>query len=400
MSNLDRTIITILGGGSVWTPYLIQLLDQEEWCINCEFRLYGQNFKTLRDTKDFILCSATHIKHFKIMTEFKDAVSNSSIIVNQVRIGGQGARYKDETVSMKYNCVADESLGLGGLRSVKRSLPFINSAAKAIQKSAPDAWILNLTNPTDLISRIWIENGCRKVLSLCEHAQLHLKRLCRYLNNSISCNEFGFIGMIHMGWAIPPEETELKSILCEDPELNAYINRFGAIPTKWRRVYDYPEILADEQKRAKESRAKVLLNLTDLLRETIRNRDKRKYNELIRRRNPVWYSEIVIPAIKALMGVQPNKMIIGLPSGHRIAGLNPNVQVETWTNLDENGPNPLSPPDNMACIQDVVELGDTRDLLIRYLKDQRDNNLDNYLRSDAFFRPLLRNKDYKKLIFS
>ena len=72
----------------------------------------------------------------------------------QLRVGGQTARLSDETVPLACGCIGQETTGAGGLGKALRTVPVVlQIAERARELAAPDAWIVDFTNPVGIVVR-------------------------------------------------------------------------------------------------------------------------------------------------------------------------------------------------------------------------------------------------------
>jgi 6-phospho-beta-glucosidase len=317
-------------------------------------------------------------------TNLEEAVSGAQLIINQVRIGGWAARSADEKVPVELGLVGDESLGLGGLRAALRIKSFIAQASRAILDFAPNAWILNLSNPSDLVTRLWTYYGCDKVLSLCSDAQQQMKRLATLAGAIEHASEFGFAGFSHIGWLTHLEDVDLNAIVGKRPLLKPWIDEWNAIPTLWRIHWSEPNALVLSQRRQPGQRSAELKSLVDELRERIRIGDVEMYRSLLTRREPVWYSEVVVPAIRGLLGGIASRLVVGLPNKGYLLESDPDVYVEGWAIVDRTGAHPEPPNDNAACWNDLRRLGEVRSLAFAAVISPNRRTVEAYAKRDAF----------------
>src|SRR5262249_53161276 len=136
-----------------------------------QIRIQGPTESHLHEVAAFTRALVGDRLDLKATVDLKEAISGAAIILNQARIGGWPARLTDEVLPVRFGAIGDESLGIGGLRAAMRTWPFVVQVSSMILKYAPNAWLLNLTNPSDLVSRAWRQAGCHQVLSLCDHPQ-------------------------------------------------------------------------------------------------------------------------------------------------------------------------------------------------------------------------------------
>ena len=126
--------LAIIGGGSVWTPRLIEELGRNLNGYNLEVRLHGPNHTNLETVVRFSSRFNGKGLLLRITPTLDETLDGVSIVLNQVRIGGWDERKIDETFPLQYGAVGDESLGLGGLRSAIRTMPHAKQLAESVLK--------------------------------------------------------------------------------------------------------------------------------------------------------------------------------------------------------------------------------------------------------------------------
>jgi len=153
----DNLIITIAGGGSTYTPGIVSaLLSNSSKFPITELRLYDINPKRNEDMKLIIhqlLMDKDRQDMKLVVTENpEEAFTNVDFVFSQIRVGGLAMREQDEKIPLKYDLVGQETCGLGGFAYGLRSIGGILEIVGYVQQYAPDAWILNYTNPESIIS--------------------------------------------------------------------------------------------------------------------------------------------------------------------------------------------------------------------------------------------------------
>lgn len=197
--------ITIAGAGSGYTPgiLLTALKHEREFPID-EIRLYDIDEQRNTDMGvivDYLLKKED--KHVKLIvtTEPKEAFDGVDFVFSQIRAGGMEMRELDEKIPLKYGLVGQETCGLGGFSYGMRSMKGFLSLVEYIQMYAPDAWILNYTNPESIVSEavrrkfpnIKIINACDMTIGIEEM----LEQTFGYdRKNFISV----YYGLNHFGW--------------------------------------------------------------------------------------------------------------------------------------------------------------------------------------------------------
>ncbi len=376
--------VAVLGGGSVWTPYLIRQLAELEITGDLQVRLQGPNESHLNDVADFSRRLIGESLEVRTSVRIEDAVRGARIVLNQARVGGLAARLDDEVIPIRVGAIGDESLGLGGLRAAMRTFPFVAMAAKAVLDHAPDAYVLNLSNPSDLVSRAWRAAGCRRVISLCDYPQNSMREIAGIVNRPEGATRFGFVGVTHVGWMIPPRDAQIRDYLNRVSDLAPWLREWEAIPTTWRVHLSNPSALLDRQRQHPGQRARQLQELAEELRRLVRAQDVEGYRLRLIERLPLWYSEMAAPAIRGLLGGKPARLVVGMPCEGLLQGMKPDSQLESWAVLDKDGvhrePIEVSP----RCRDDVIRFGQSRDLAFAAMMNASLELLDRYARSDGF----------------
>src|SRR5207247_11417696 len=82
------------------------------------------------------------------------ALDGASFVLIQLRVGGQEARLRDETIPLACGCIGQETTGAGGLGKALRTLPVVlDIAGRVREQAADDAWIVDFTNPVGIVVR-------------------------------------------------------------------------------------------------------------------------------------------------------------------------------------------------------------------------------------------------------
>ncbi|AYW47280.1 maltose-6'-phosphate glucosidase [Tetragenococcus osmophilus] len=149
-------VITIAGGGSGHTPGIVLTLlkNQEDFPIQ-EIRLYDIDEERNHDMEiiiDFLL--KKHGFDIPLLATLKpeEAFTGVDFVFSQIRVGGIEMRELDEKIPLNHGIVGQETCGLGGFSYGMRSMKGFLGLISDIQEYAPDAWILNYTNPETIIA--------------------------------------------------------------------------------------------------------------------------------------------------------------------------------------------------------------------------------------------------------
>src|SRR5205085_9388176 len=96
------------------------------------------------------------------------AVEGASFVLSSIRVGGIAARARDERLIIDHGLVGQETTGPGGLAMALRTVPVALAHAQIIERLAPEAWLINFTNPAGLITQALMTHTNVRVIGICD----------------------------------------------------------------------------------------------------------------------------------------------------------------------------------------------------------------------------------------
>lgn len=152
---MNKQVVTIAGSGSGYTPGIVlTILNHSDFSIK-ELRLYDTDVEKNKDMEiiiKYILEQGNYDIIFKRTENPKEAFKGVDFVFSQIRVGKIEMREKDEKIPLKYGLVGQETCGLGGFSYGMRSMKGFLELVGFIQEYAPEAWILNYTNPETIVA--------------------------------------------------------------------------------------------------------------------------------------------------------------------------------------------------------------------------------------------------------
>src|SRR5690348_9948954 len=146
------------------------------------------------------------------------AVEGADFVLIQIRVGGQEARLRDETVPLACGCIGQETTGAGGFAKAMRTVPVVLEIADRVRElAAPGAWIVDFTNPVGIVTRALLDGGHRAV-GLCNVAIGFQRRFADWLGVEPSRVVVDQVGLNHLTWVrhvLLDGEDALPTLLAE-----------------------------------------------------------------------------------------------------------------------------------------------------------------------------------------
>jgi 6-phospho-beta-glucosidase len=132
--------------------------------------------------------------------ELDRAVDGADFVLIQIRVGGQAARFRDETVPLTCGCIGQETTGAGGFAKAMRTVPVVLEIADRVNAlAAPGAWIVDFTNPVGIVTRALLDAGHRAV-GLCNVAIGFQRTFARWLEVDPARVVVDQVGLNHLRW--------------------------------------------------------------------------------------------------------------------------------------------------------------------------------------------------------
>ena len=359
MSRTEIAKITVVGGGSSYTPELIDGFIQHEKDLQVgEIALYDIDEERLNIVGGMAQRQVQYAEMDTKVTLTLDrprAVEGAKFVLSSMRVGHMAARILDEKIPMKYGVIGQETTGPGGTLKAWRTIPVSLDIAKDMEKYAPDAWYINFTNPSGIMTEALLKHTNLNVVGLCNNPINTIAAMAEAFHVEPKDVFLEWMGMNHVNWVrkvyikgedVTPilfdrleEMMQIEEMPKFDPEL---IRTLGVMPTYYLQYYYYHPDRVREQKEAGQTRGEVVLEVEkNLLKMYADPKILVKPPELMLR-GGARYSEAAVNLILSLMLDRRDVQIVVARNGSSIADLPEDVSVEVPCVVGAHGVTPLS----------------------------------------------------------
>ena len=306
----DPIRLAVLGGSGVATPELVDVLARSNERPAMHLALIGRDEGKLaivgKMAQRLAEKSAPPIT-VSVHTDVRQGLEGARYILNQVRVGGYAGRIVDETFPHQFGIPGEETIGPGGMNMALRTIPVVVELSRIAEKAAPDALMINLTNPSSIVQYAIQKTTHVKVVSICDLPMMAEKMLADLLKipeSELACrytgmNHFGWITGVHLrGQDMMPQVLDRMAEVQGSPVEMDIIRALGVIPTGYfKYIYHANRLLTDQQSR--RSRAKDLLDLEAEILAAYQSNDKAEKPASLVKRNAVWYEHMIVPLLMA-----------------------------------------------------------------------------------------------------
>ncbi|MEV8541766.1 6-phospho-beta-glucosidase [Streptomyces sp. NPDC051572] len=246
--------LTILGGGGFRVPlvYGALLTDRGEGRVT-EVVLHDLDDSRLYAVARVLAEQAATVPDAPTVTattDLDEALRGADFIFSAIRVGGLEGRANDERVALAQGVLGQETVGAGGIAYGLRTVPVAVDIARRVARLAPDAWVINFTNPAGLVTEAMSRHLGDRVIGICDSPVGLGRRIATVLGANPREAFIDYVGLNHLGWVRGLRvagRDELPRLLA-DPDLlgsfeegklfgTDWLQSLGAIPNEYLHYY-------------------------------------------------------------------------------------------------------------------------------------------------------------------
>ncbi len=309
------------------------------------------------------------------MTSLPKALQGADLVFSAIRVGGARGRVQDERRALGLGVLGQETVGAGGLAYGLRSIPVALEAARLQREIAPDAWLINFTNPAGMVTQAISEVLGRRAIGICDSPIGLIRRVCRTLGVRESATAADYLGINHLGWlrSLDSGGRDLLPELLAGDQVETFeegklfgagvLRALGAIPNEYLHFYysareltaglltgtTRGEVLESQQSafyrsaKGEPAHAAEFWEASRHQREETYLAEARADDEQrdVQDLTGGGYQEVALDLIGALTGGPAVELIVNAANGSSVPQLPTDTVVETRCRIDATGATPL-----------------------------------------------------------
>ncbi|HZQ16908.1 MAG TPA: hypothetical protein VFA82_09065 [Gaiellaceae bacterium] len=323
--------IAVVGAGSTYTPELVSGLSSLDVTELALMDVDAERLEVVGGLARRMLERAGYRGRLELTRTLDDALAGADFVLLQIRVGGQAARLRDETIPLPCGCIGQETTGAGGFAKAMRTVPVVLEIAERARRLAADgAWIVDFTNPVGIVTRALLDAGHRAV-GLCNVAigfQRHLARLlgvepARVIVDQVGLNHLTWVRAVHVDGrdALPELLAGHLEELAEDVGVAPWVlEHLRALPSYYLHYfYDHDRVLAEQ--RDGVPRAAEVAEIERGLLELYRDPSLDAKPALLERRGGAFYSEAALGLVRSLVAGDDAVHEVDVRNAGTLAGL-------------------------------------------------------------------------------
>ncbi|MFF0744265.1 6-phospho-beta-glucosidase [Streptomyces sp. NPDC004111] len=257
--------LTILGGGGFRVPlvYGALLRDRAEGRVT-HVTLHDLDPARLAAIARVLSDQAARARAFgapdvppapevTVTTDLDEALRGADFVFSAIRVGGLAGRAADERVALDEGVLGQETVGAGGVAYGLRTVPVAVDIARRVARLAPDAWVINFTNPAGLVTEAMSRHLGDRVIGICDSPVGLARRVARTLgvpDPTTSGVRIDYVGLNHLGWLrglYVDDRDVLPELFADEGRLTSFeegklfgadwLRSLGSVPNEYLHYY-------------------------------------------------------------------------------------------------------------------------------------------------------------------
>lgn len=372
----------MLGGGGFRTPlvYGALLRDRHERRVD-EVWLHDVDESRLAAIAQVLVEMAAgddDAPTVRATTDLDTALEGADFVFSAIRVGGLEGRTADERVALDLGLLGQETTGPGGLSYGLRTVPVALHVARRVAALAPDAWVINFTNPAGMITEAMQSVLGDRVVGICDSPIGLGRRAAATLGIDPAETVVDYVGLNHLGWLRGVSHhgrDVLPDLLADDALLGSmeegqlfgldWLRTLGVVPNEYLYYYYFTRDAVRSITGSGQTRGEYLLSQqrafyaglagngsgTGVLAEWDRVRMERNATYMKEARDADeerdeadvqggGYEGVALAIMAAISRGEPAELILNVRNRGTVAGLPDDAVVEVPCTVDADGPHP------------------------------------------------------------
>ena len=393
--------IGVIGGGSIFTPELVDLLTRYSYKMGTiNIKLMDIDKKRLDIVGSFckrIVKKLNSFMKIEYVDTYEAAIKGSDFILIQFRVGGEQARINDDKIGLKHKIPFVETVSVCGLASFLRTYYQMEIIAELVKKHSPDAWIMNFSNPSGALTEALYKLGCNKVVGICNAAMGMLSTIAKELDADASDIFMNWRGINHLTFVdrIMYKGENIYDSIVEKADGNigdfpkSFIQSIGYIPNSYIKYIYLKEKMIEELQNSSKTRAEEVYEVNAGLLKLYKDETLDRLPEDLKKRGGFGYSRSVADLLKGIVTNDKSIHYALVLNGSTLPELPPDCYVEIPVIAMENELHGIQVEELPAMTRGlVVTMKQYEQMLIKGAKNRSRRDLFNAMIINPLFGSL------------
>ena len=361
--------ICVIGGGSTYTPELVEGFIGRSSELSVErltlMDIDAQRLEVVAGFAQRMLDVAGSAIELRLSTDRAEALAGADYVLTQVRVGGMSARIRDEKIPLKYGIVGQETTGPGGFAKALRTIPVMLALAADMKRIAPNARLINFTNPSGLITQALSTYTNVEAIGLCNSPIGALKAIAELLSVDPQRIRLDYVGLNHLSWirgvyldGRDVINDVIERAIVDDPQPQfapELLRTLQMLPSYYLDYYYNTDRVVGEQQAATKTRGEIVLEVDRKLLNMYEDPTLMTKPKELEQRGGAHYSSAALSLILALETDAGDVQIVNTTNRGAIPDLPDDAVVEVPCIIDRLGTHPVPCAPLPASIRGLVQ---------------------------------------------
>jgi len=213
------------------------------------------------------------------------AVAGARFVFSAIRPGQEAARAVDEEVPLKHGVLGQETTGPGGFAMALRTIPAMLAYARLIEEKAPNALLVNFTNPVGIVMQALHDHSSVRAVGICDGPISMQRSVAAFLGLPRERVHADYFGLNHCGWIhrvlvdgrdrLPELLDRFEDLQAADAQWRLFdpglVRAIGMLPMEYLYFYYYRDQAVAHIRGSGSSRGRQLQKLNDALWPVLRS---------------------------------------------------------------------------------------------------------------------------------
>ncbi|HEV2661040.1 MAG TPA: hypothetical protein VGU68_10590 [Ktedonobacteraceae bacterium] len=356
--------ITIIGGGSPYCAGLMQaIVHMGTQLKGCHIVLMDTNEKNL----ELIYTLGSKLfRHAGVdltlerTTNREVALADADFVLTAFRTGGMQARRLDEKLPLQHSLIGQETVGAGGFFYALRTVPVVVSIAIEMEKIAPHAFLLNYTNPSNIVTEAVAHASGIRIIGMCDGPLHEVQEMAQMAGVGAEQGRRLYhrtVGLNHGNWTtavwregvdvLPRIVSWCENYIASQPEMTAsnyaqvmlatLTAHYGAIPSHYMHYYYYSDQVLRFLQNKPTSRAEdIMASLPEILAH-YREEASKDVPHLTKLRGGSGFGDFALDILNSILNNTGEEWVLNMPNKGSINFLADDRVVELPCRVDTRG---------------------------------------------------------------
>ncbi|GAB4518673.1 MAG: 6-phospho-beta-glucosidase [Anaerolineae bacterium] len=356
----DSLKVAVIGAGSSYTPELIEGLIQQREALGLErialMDIDERRLSIVGGLAQRMVEAARAPIELELTTDRPRAIEGAGYVITQIRVGQMAARIQDEKIPLQFGVIGQETTGPGGFAKALRTIPVILGIAADVERLAPDAFLINFTNPAGLITEALWRYSRVKAIGLCNLPIGIEMRLAKEYGVDRRQVAIDHVGLNHLNWlrgarvngrdvwaeVFTRAVEEARSRADEGWGFSAeLLETLGCIPCGYLNYYYNRDQVLAKLQRAEKTRGEEVLEIEQSLMRMYEDPNLKEKPKLLEKRGGAYYSTAAVSLIAAIENDRHEVHVVNTLNRGAVPNLPHDVVVEVPCIVDAQGARPI-----------------------------------------------------------